>query len=243
MEVQTTLIPLRITQYSDKNAILSAYSRELGMVSCLLPVGAGKEARRRRALLMPLCPVSCIVTSTPGRGIMPFRNPVPSPVMVSLTSEPLKCALALFLADVLGVVLRQSDVDRNLFDYIYASIIRLDEAGVSLLANFHLAFLVGMLDFLGISPDVADFSPGMVFDKQDAVFRESPPLHKSYCSVEESKHIVLLARMNYGNCHHYKYTRAERARVLNGILEYISLHMSIDLLSLKSLSVLRDLFN
>ncbi len=48
------LIPLRVIPYSDRNSILSAYSRELGRVSFVVPAGAGREARRRRALLMPM---------------------------------------------------------------------------------------------------------------------------------------------------------------------------------------------
>lgn len=243
MEVQTTLIPLRITPYSDKNAILSAYSRELGMVSCLLPVGAGREARRRRALLMPLCPVSCLVASTPGRSVLPFRNPVPSPALVSLSADPLKCALALFLADLLGVVLRQSDVDSLLFDYVYASAVRLDGSPQGSLANFHIAFLIGLLGFLGISPDVADYRRGRVFDIRDAVFRDTKPLHGAFLDVNESEYVALLSRMNFSNCHLYKYTRAQRTRVLNGILEYMSLHLSVGLTSLKSLPVLHDLFD
>ncbi|MDE6153062.1 MAG: recombination protein O N-terminal domain-containing protein, partial [Muribaculaceae bacterium] len=51
----TTLdcIALRTVRHSDRHSILSAYTRQRGRMSFLIPAGNGREATRRRAMLMP----------------------------------------------------------------------------------------------------------------------------------------------------------------------------------------------
>lgn len=236
-----TLIPLRITPYSDKNSILSAYSREMGRVSCLLPAGAGRESRRRRALLMPLCPVRCQVSVSPGRDIMPMREPVAWPPLPLLSADPMRCVVALFISEVLQVVLRQNESEPALFDFLVDSAVRLNSADASI-ANFHVVFLLRLLGFLGVAPDLGGYCPGMVFDMADACFRTTAPLHGRFLMPDESAALNGIARINWGNSHLYKYTRAQRARVLEVILQYYTLHVA-DLSGLKSVDVLRELFD
>lgn len=241
MDRHLTIIPLRITPYSDKFSILSAYSREMGRVSCLVPAGNGREARRRRALLMPLCPVRCVVSVTPGREIMPMKEPMPAPPLPLISADPLRCTLALFLSDVLQAVLRQSESDPELFDFVVDAAIRLNRPDTAT-ANFHLTFLVKLLTHLGVAPDMGGYHRGMVFDMVDAIFRQSAPLHGRVLPADEALAANRLSRISWENMHIYKYTRAQRARVLDLILEYYSLHL-VSLSSLKSLTVLRELFD
>lgn len=241
MNRNLTLIPLRITPYSDKNSILSAYSREMGRVSCLLPAGAGREAQRRRALLMPLCPVRCQVAVSPGRDVFPMREPVAWPPLPLLSADPLRCAVALFLAEVLRAVLRQSESEPALFDFIAESAVRLNDPSVSV-PNFHIVFLLRLLDYLGVAPDLGGYHGGMVFDMVDACYRTAAPLHGKFLMPDESTALARLARIDWRNSHLYKYTRAQRARVLDLILQYFSLHV-VSLSGLKSVEVLRELFD
>ena len=47
-------IALRMVRYNDRHSILSAYSRQAGRMSLLVPAGPSASARRVRALLMPM---------------------------------------------------------------------------------------------------------------------------------------------------------------------------------------------
>ncbi len=241
MNRSLTIIPLRITPYSDRNSILSAYSREMGRISCLLPAGGGREARRRRALLMPLCPVRCEVSVVPGRDVFPMKEPVPDPPLPMLSADPVRCALALFLSELLQTVLRQSESEPALFDFVADAACRLNSFDVSL-SNFHIKFMLCLLDYLGVSPDLGGYHRGMVFDMVDALFRDSAPLHGRFLLAEESEAVALLGRMTWNNLHKYNYTRAQRVRVVEMILQYYTLHVA-NVSGLKSVAVLRDLFD
>ena len=235
------LIPLRVIPYSDRNSILSAYSRELGRVSFVVPSGAGREARRRRALLMPMCPGVGVADVVPGKEVLHMRDPQPCPPMQLVVSDPLRASMAMFLSEVLLHVLRQSEGEPALFDFVRNAAVRLNSPDV-VVGNFHIVFLCRLLVFLGIAPDVASYRPGMLFDMADAVFRVSAPMHGRYLTADETAAAAALGRMTWENMHLYKYTRAQRARVLDGLLEYLSLH-HVGLSGLKSLDVMRDLFD
>ncbi|MDE5901005.1 MAG: DNA repair protein RecO [Muribaculaceae bacterium] len=241
MNRNLTLIPLRITPYSDRNSILSAYSREMGKVSCLLPAGAGRESRRRRALLMPFCPVRCQVSVSPGRDVMPMREPVAWPPLPLVSADPMRCVMALFVSEVLQCVLRQSESEPVMFDFIADSAVRLNSERTSV-ANFHIVFLIRLLGYLGVAPDLGGYRTGMVFDMADACFRVTAPLHGRFLMPDEAAALARLGRIDWRNAHIYKYTRAQRARVLDVILQYYTLHVA-DLSGLKSVDVLRGLFD
>ena len=232
---------LRTIRHSEKHSILTAYSPECGRVAFAVPAGAGREASRRRALLMPLGLVECVADITAGREVHTMRDVRALVPLHGIHAHPVKSAIALFVAELLGIVLREGPPDEALFAYIRYSVIELDGVVPSRGANFHLCFLYGLGRFLGIEPYTDNYREGMVFDMQDGCYRLSPPMHRNYLPPAESAVVAAMARMDYANMHLFKMSRQERNAVLDGILRYYSLHYSA-LGSLKSLDVLRVLF-
>ena len=57
--MKLSIVALKVTRYSDAQSILTAYSRELGMVSLALPAGSSRSAVRMRALTMPFGVAEC----------------------------------------------------------------------------------------------------------------------------------------------------------------------------------------
>lgn len=233
------IIPLRLTPHSDRTSILTAYSREMGRVGFAVTAGAGPGAARRRALLMPLNPVECVASGRPGRDLLTMREPRALMPLHSIMSSPSRTAQALFIAEVLERLLRQSESEPALFDFIIDAIGRLNDSAIAS-ANFHLTFMVRLGLMLGIAPDVTDYRPGMLFDLLDGQFRLSAPLHGQYLSTADSAAAARLLRINWQNMHAFRMSHTDRNRILDGIIRYYSLHLA-DLSSLKSLPILRTL--
>ena len=238
---QLHCIALRTVKYNEKHSILSAYSLEMGRVSFLVPAGAGREAVRRRALLMPLAAFECVADIRPGREIYTMREPQATNVCHGIHSHPVKGAVSLFLAEVLTVVLRENQEDVSLFAFLQYAIGQLDTAGDSV-ANFHICFLYRLGRFIGIEPDVSSYREGRVFDMLDGVFRATPPLHSNYLKQEAATAVAALSRMTFDNMHRFRFSRSQRQELLDGILRYYSIHYAT-LSSLKSIDVLRSLFD
>lgn len=238
--MRISFIALKVTRYSDTQSILTAYSRELGRVSFAVTVGKGKGAARLRALTMPLGLVECDTDMRPGRDVLPLRQARPLVVLSDMHSNPVKQMMAMFLAEVLSFVLWESVPDPHLYDYIAASARYLDGISVSEVANFHICFLIHLGRLLGIEPDVSTYSPGTMLDMSDGIWRRSIPLHGEVLTSEESESAMRLQRMTYANMSTFRFTREQRARVLDMVLRYYSLHVT-SLSGLHSLEILRSM--
>lgn len=241
MKQKMHIICLRTVRYSDSGNILTSYSLESGRVSFLLNDGKGRESSRRRALTQPLSLLECIADVIPGREIHRISEMRALSPLTALRSNPVKCSIALFIAEVLTSLLRESQRDEAVWHYVEQSVMALDKIEGARAANFHLWFLYGMGRCLGISPDASEYYPGMVFDIDGGVFRKSAPLHRNYVSAERSGAVALLERMTLENMHLFRFTRVQRGEMLDGILHFLSVHHA-PLSGLKSLEVLRALF-
>ena len=237
----TSFISLKVTRYSDTQSILTAYSREWGRVAFAIATGKGKNASRLRAMTMPMGIVECDTDMRPGREVLTMRQARPVTVLTDMHSNPLKQMVAMFLAEVLTKVLRESVPDRGIYDFIEGSARCLDAMAVSDIGNFHICFLMHLGRLLGIEPDVTTYSPGGVMDMRDGIWRDCLPLHGEMLTPEESAEAARLARMTYTNMKYFRYTRSQRARVLDTVLRYYSLHVT-PLSGLRSLEILRSMF-
>lgn len=237
-----SLVALKVTKHSDKQSILTALSREWGRVSLALPAGSGKSAARMRALTMPLCVIECVADdSRPGREIVPMRQVQQLIPLATIHSNPVKQMVAMFLAEVLSALLREtSGEDNSLFDFITDSIRILDGADETGTANFHICFLYQLGRLLGIEPDTSTFTPGSILDIRDGIWRLTMPLHRDYLTPEESAAAFRLSRMTFSNYNKYRYAREERNRILDSLLHYLSVHY-VSLRNIHSLDILRSM--
>lgn len=236
--MRLTLIPLRLTRYSDSQNILSAYSRQLGRVSLTVAAGRGRGAARVKALTMPLSVIECEVQPRPGRELMPMSQVRPVMVLPQVHSNPVKQMLAMFLAEVLATILEDGGADEGLFDYVTESVRILDGLPGRRAGNFHICFLLHLGRHLGIEPDISTYCEGGLLDVAEGIWRRTMPLHGMVLDVAESAHAAQLMRMTYGNMHVFRYTREQRARVLDGVMDYYSRHV-MPLRHIRSLEVLR----
>ena len=234
------LIALRTIRHNDRHNIFTAYSLERGRMAFAVSAGAGRNAARMRALMMPLSLIECEAELKPGVEVGRLANPRALATLHSVASNPVKNSLALFLAEVLGAVLRDGPGDESVWRFIAHGIMQLDALPPARLANFHLCFLAGLARVLGVAPDITDYREAMVFDLVDARFRMTAPLHTRHLAASEARAVVTLMRLTYANMHRWRMDRATRARVLEGVLEYYTLHHT-QLTSLRSLDVLHAL--
>lgn len=220
-----SIIPLRSTPYSDRHAILAAYSRELGPVSLLVPApSASRRASRARALLMPLTVVEAVVDIRPGRDIHPASSFRPIVIPDAVLADPARLMTAQFLAELLGVVLREGQPDAAMWHFLTSSIAALNDPALRGAANFHICFIMGLARVIGIEPDFSTWRPGRCFDIVDARFVDSMPLSHPALDAGAARVAKNLARMSLQNMHAFRFTRAERNSVLDAMLDYFSVH-------------------
>lgn len=94
----------------------------------------------------------------------------------SLPFDVRKSTISLFMAEVLYRLIRESEANEPLFDFVCRSVVQLDRMteGIS---NFHLWFLVQLSAYLGFYPGNEPI-PNGYFDIRGGVFTPSVPAHR-----------------------------------------------------------------
>ena len=161
--------------------------------------------------------------------------------MTAVAGDPVKSMVALFLSEVLFRVVREQEPDLRLFQYLYESIHLLEYADKGI-ANFHLVFLLGLLQPLGIFPSVESYHPGDYFDMLNGLFTDALPLHSHFLNETDSAAFVRLLRIGFENMALFGFSRQDRHAIIQHILTYYRLHLP-DFPEIKSLSILQSLFD
>lgn len=234
-------IVLQTIHHNDRHDIVTLFTRQRGRVALLSPAGgSSRSSRMRRARLSPLALVDTEVNFRKTRDLQ-FMGDVSTPHQWrNLYFDPMKSAMAVFMAEFLNRLLRTGEADEPMWSYLLKAINALDslERGIS---NFHLAFLIRTLGFAGIKPDLDTFEEGRIFDMSAGSFVDVIPTHRNWLGPEDGRMIPLLMRMDFRNLHRFRFNVDQRRRLLQGLLRYYSLHLPIGE-DLRSLEVLREVF-
>lgn len=240
MHYKTQAIVLSISKYSDAFSIAHVFTRDFGKVSYLLPRRSGRRSKVNGALFFPLSLLNLEVEHLPLREIQRLKEAGRERLLYAIGSDMTKASLAFFLSEFLLKVLRETVDNRPLFDYLKNSVEVLEAAGPGL-ANFHLAFIVGLSRFLGIYPNLGNYAAGCRFDMLNGEFVSGDASLRYCLTPSESAYLHLLSRIRFSNMHLFRMSRADRNRILDRLLTYYRLHL-YDFAEIKSLEILRELF-
>lgn len=229
-----------VVRHSDRHNVVTLYTRSQGRVALLSSAGNGKTARLRNASLMPLSVISADVNFNPTRELQFLGKFTREVLWKDLYFNPVKSAIGMFLAEFLNAYLRQSAPDPHLWDFIVASVSRLDGMRRGL-ANFHLAFLIDFLGPAGIRPDLSEWRGDAWFDMRGGAMTIFPPGHRDSMPPSEAAVLPLLARMSLRTAPLFRLNAVQRRRLLQGLLHYYSLHFP-GLSGLRSPAVLAEVF-
>ena len=234
-------IVLQTIRHTDKNNIIVLYTRERGRLSLLSSASSGRQGRIRNARLNLMSVIESDINIKESRELQYLGTVNPLMSWHNIYFDPMKSALAFFMAEFLSKLLYSSDSDPALWDYLVTSLHKLDTLQNGL-SNFHIAFLIRLLPFMGIEPDVQYGGKDALFDMQAGEYTCDMLNSGIYLSVEESALIPILMRMNYRNMHLYRFNVEDRRKLLNTLIRYYTLHLPLRD-NLKCLDVLRELFS
>lgn len=239
MLTKTEGIVLGTFSYSDTYSIARVYTRDFGTVAYLLPKPRSRRSKVRPSLFFPMSLLCLEVEHFPLRDVQRMKEVERLIPLYSLCTDMIKASIAFFLAEFLLSVLRESDRHEATYDYIRHSVelLEVTEKGV---ANFHLAFMMGLTKYLGIYPNVEGNDKAPYFDMLSGEFVTPSPLHPHHLTPGEGRYLRKLGRMTYRNMHLFKLSRGDRNLIVEYLLKYYRLHL-YDFPRLKSLEVLREL--
>lgn len=235
-----------IVKHNDSHNVVTLYTRSRGRMAFLVPVGKSRTGRMRNALLSYMAVVQADVNIRAGKELHTLRKAEPLRLWHGIYSDPVKSSILFFLTEFCSRLLRQYPADGKLWDYLTGSLEVLDRAESARVANFHLAFLIRLLPLAGIEPHSGEGGDGMQFDMNSGeMFDTKHPgatvNRRMLLGEGESRAIGRLLRMNFRNMHLYRLSGEQRARILERLTAYYSIHLPIGA-DFKTLPVLHELF-
>ena len=240
MYTESEGLVLSALKYNDTNDIVEVFTRRHGRVSFIVARSRGKRGGVRSVLFRPLSQLRLTWAERGRGGLRRIKAAEVARPYTSLPYEPVKSAVGLFLGEFLHRTLRHEEADEALYEYVGAALDWYDMAAEGH-ANFHIVFLMRMTRFLGFFPNIEGYAPGSCFDLIAGSFTGIAPTHRHFVPTGEAGLLPMLMRMTFDTMHLFRFTRSERNRLLDLLIEYYRLHTA-DFPELKSVSVLRELF-
>lgn len=234
-------IVLHSIPYKDTSAIIYMYTEAFGRASYMVSRRRSKKSPLVKSLFIPLSVLDLEVEHLNKREIHRIKEARVCLPLQEILCDPIKNVLALFLSEFLFRVVKETEPDPRLFCFLYDSIQVLECADKGV-ANFHLVFLLRLLRYLGIFPNIENRRAGYYFDMLNSVFTVDQPAHPHFLGKEDTEVFARLLKMSYENMSLYVFSRQERVRIIQKILEYYHLHLP-DFAEFKSLAVLQSLFD
>ncbi len=239
MLTKTRAVVLKSFKYGEQSLIVDMFTQECGRLSFIVRLPKGAHGKLKRQFFQPATLLDLSFDLHPKASLQKIKDANIGFPYASLSFEPRKSSIALFLCEFLSYATRTEQKNTPLYNYIEEGFRWLDGA-VDGYANFHIVFLVRLTLFLGFCPNLD--SEGSYFDLSSGCFVSSLPTHPHYLKPDEAEKVVTLLRMEYPTMKLFSMSRAQRWRCLEIILSYYKLHTP-DFPEMKSLDVLRELFD
>ena len=191
------------------------------------------------ALFQPLFPVVFEGLESNRMQMHRFKEVQAGFVLRDLPFDLRKSTIALFMAEVLYRLVRESEPNEELFAFVWRSVAALDtlETGV---ADFHLWFLANLSRYLGFCPGNS-YTEGDWFDIREGLYTPVRPAHSGYLTQECARILGSLVGREVEATAGLGLNRRQRGDFLNAMLAYFSFHLDA-VHAVQSVRILREVF-
>ena len=235
---KTRGIFLHHINYSETSIIAKIYTERFGTQSYLINGVRKRKSTFKKNLFQPLFLLDLEVYYRPGRDLQRIKDARLNMPFEHIPFEITKSSQAMFLSEILMKCLKEEEANEELFDFLYHAIALMDMKKDGI-ANYHLAFLFHLTQFLGVSPQTSSSDQTVFFDLLSAAFSISEPYHNQYMDAETTANFKQLFKFDMGKVEMLSFTNRQRTALLSQLLIYYKIHLDFAG-DLKSLAVLKE---
>ena len=233
-------IVLHTLKYGDTSMVAYLLTDVGGRRSYMVQGVRSRSGRGSKlALFQPMFPVEFEGLESPRQQMDRFKEVRAGFVLQSLPFDVRKSTMALFMAGVLYRLVRESEPNRPLFDFVWGSAEALDamDEGVP---NFHLWFLANLSRLLGFRPG-NDYTPGAWFDIREGSFTPLRPSHGEVLSADDARILHDLLECDVRYIAEIGLNRRQRVAYLDALLVYYGYHLDA-IHAVQSVRILQEVF-
>ena len=232
-------IVLNTVKYGDKGLVVQMLTSSYGRQSYMVQGLGSKRGGSRPALFQPMFALEFEGLESSKMQMHRFGEVHSGIVLRSIPFDVRKSTIALFMAEVLHRLIKESESNEMLFDFVWGSVEALDEVDEGV-ANFHLWFLSHLCRFLGFSPG-NEYIPDGWFHIAEGHFTEQEP-PREFCMTRENALILRdMLECDVRYLGEIGLNRLQRVNFLDALLRYYGYHLDA-INSVQSIRILQEVF-
>lgn len=217
---KTRGIVLRFTKYGETSIIVTIFTEVFGLQSYIVNGVRSKSAKQKIALYQPLTLLDLVVYHRPNANLERIKEIRVLFPYQTLTADPKKSAIAMFLTELLNKSIKDESHARDLFDFLNQSLTQIDRLTTGF-ENSHLIFMIRLSRYLGFGPQFAnEILGGRVTDEPT------------------EKIISALLQADFPDA--VRMTNVQRREILDLLLKFYADHLE-NFGDFRSLAVLREI--
>ena len=224
-------ITLHYYKYSENSVISKIFTERFGIQSYLIKGIRSKNSKIKLNLLQPLTLVQLEVSNKKNNNLQFIKEIKNSLPLGEIMQNMNKRFVTLFMSEVLLKILTEKEEDKNLFNYIWETVINMN-SDKKLNSNFPINFLLNLSKSLGFYPSHENISY-KYFNLESGEFSNS---EEYYCIGGDLKDDFTKLILQENPDFHYK----RRMEILEVLISYFNLH-HYNLKNLKSHEIIGSL--
>lgn len=239
--VKTRAIVLNAIKYGDSSLVVKMLTEEEGLQSFMVKGVFGKKSKMKAAMFQNMTLLN-IVAEIGSNSLGFVKEVTLSHYYKSVTSDIKKSSIMLFVSELLSKSITETEVDFALFDYVYNSMLWLDDAE-SDYVNFPVVFALNLTKYLGFYPNFDTYVKGSCFDMLDGNFKLT---QNGIYQIDQELSYTLFHlgahELSNSGVQNVEINNRIRHFLLDAIVTYYKLHSS-DFRDMKSYEVLRTVLS
>lgn len=233
-------IVLNTVKYGDSSMVVQLLTDVGGRRSFMVQgIRSSRGHGSKAALFQPMFAVEFEGMESSRMELHRFREVRSGIVLQTLPFDVRKSTVALFMAEVLYRLVRESEPNDALFAFVWNSVAALD-ALTDGVADFHLWFLANLSRFLGFCPGNG-YTEGDWFDIREGLYSPVRPAHSGYMTQECARILGRLVGCEVQEAASLGLNRHQRVEFLNAMLTYFGFHLDA-VHAVQSVRILREVF-
>ena len=232
-------IVLGKVKYGDKGVVVQMLTSTHGRQSYIVQgLGTGR-GKGKLALFQPMFALEYEGLLSPKMQLHRFGEVHNGLVLQTIPFDVKKSTIALFMAEVLHRLVKESEPNEMLFDFVWGSVEALDDMQEGV-ANFHLWFLANLSRFLGFSP-AGEYSAGAMFDMKEGRFTTMPSGHSAVMDAPNAEILRDLLECDVRYLAEIGLNRRQRVEFLDEMMRYYGYHLEA-VNTVRSIRILQEVF-
>ena len=232
-------VVLGTIKYGDKGVVVQMLTSSHGRQSYMVQGLGSRRGHSKLALFQPLFALEFEGLESPRMQMHRLGEVHNGIVLQSTPFDIKKSTIALFMAEVLHRLVKESEANELLFDFVWGSIEALDAATEGV-ANFHLWFLSHLCRLLGFSPG-NEYMPDAWFNIAEGLYTLQEPPREYRISQENALILRDMLECDVRYIAEIGLNRHQRVEFLSALVRYYGYHLDT-INSVQSIRILQEVF-